>query len=109
MAIKIQLEELIIPVTIGELKFEVDTSDTSIKTLRKKAFQMEAKIKEIEKIAETSEEEAEKEVELYLQDSFDALLGEGAFEKIYKQTPALKSLAKYFIKLIEGLEKEINN
>jgi len=108
MAIIIKTEELVIPVTIGALKFQIDTSDTNIKLVRQKALKMGAKVKQIEKLAEADEEEAEQEIRMYLQESFDSLLEEGAFEQIYDQTPALNSLAKYFIQLVEGLDREIN-
>ena len=108
MAINIQTIDTIIPVTIGKLNFEIDTSDKSTKIIREKAQKMEVKIKEIEELLEIDEEQAEAEIEAYLQQSFDDLLGRSAFEMIYAQTPSIHAIAKYFVQLVQGLEQEMS-
>ena len=80
MAINIETIDTIIPVTIGKLNFEIDTSDENIKIIREKASEMEGKIKEISILLETDEAQAEAEIESYLRQAFDSLLGRSAFE-----------------------------
>ncbi|WP_017728493.1 hypothetical protein [Halalkalibacterium ligniniphilum] len=105
MAIKIQTEKTVIPVEIGELNFEFNVSDEAIKNLRKNAKIVQEEFVNINDAVD--EEKSEKAAKTVLQKGFDLLLGEGAFEKIYAQTPSIIYLMKYFIQLSEGIDKEL--
>lgn len=102
MAIKLNLKKSIIPVEIGDFKFEVDLSDE-----KANAFE-EAIIKFLKGIKELSNE-AKNESKLgdLLEDAFDELLGEGAFEKLYGYAKRLDSLAELFNELILELVSKL--
>lgn len=102
--IKIQLETPAIPVEIGKLKFEFNTSDESIQAFRDNAYVIKD---EIEKVGTADGDEFEEAKEI-LRKGFDLILGEGAFDKIYKQTPSIMSVAKYFVQLSQSISQELN-
>lgn len=102
--IKIQLETPAIPVEIGKLKFEFNTSDESILAFRQTAITFRD---ELENADATEGDEFEKAKEI-LRKGFDLMLGEGAFEKIYKQTPSVMSVTNYFVQLTQSITQELN-
>lgn len=102
--IKIQLETAAIPVEIGKLKFEFNTSDESIVAFRKTASTFRDELLNVE-ASEGDEFEIAKDI---LRKGFDLMLGEGAFEKIYKQTPSVVSLTKYFVQLTQSITEQLN-
>lgn len=102
MVIKIQTQQTGIPVEIGELTFTFDTFDESIKNLREAGNIF---TKEIEKIKE-DDEDAVLEI---TKKGYDLLLGEGAFEKLYKETPSLIQLIKIFYQLTESINQELSS
>ena len=83
MAIKIQTEEPVIPIEIGELRFEFKLTDDNIQRLY------------------DAHDDVKKEFENI------NILGEGAFDKIYKISPSIIIVVKYFWQITEGLEGEI--
>ena len=102
--IKIQLETPAIPVEIGKLKFEFDTSDESILGFRETSLSFRDELDNVE-FTEGNELEKAKDI---LRRGFDLMLGEGAFEKIYKQTPSLLSVTKYFVLLTQSITEQLN-
>lgn len=102
--IKIQLETPAIPVEIGKLKFEFNTSDESIFAFRKTATTFRDELENAD-AAEGDEFERAKEI---LRKGFDLMLGEGAFEKIYAQTPSVLSVTKYFVQLTQNITEQLN-
>lgn len=102
--IKIQLENPAIPVEIGKLKFEFDTSDESIQAFRQIATTFQGELEKVE-TAEGDEFEKAKDI---LRRGFDLMLGEGSFEKIYEQTPSVLSVTKYFVQLTQSITEQIN-
>jgi len=113
MAIKIETKQTVIPVEIGELEFEFDLGDKNMKKVEKKAKEMEQAFKKFENLEDeenfTDEENEKNEAEAQelIRGSFDYLLGEGAFDKIYEQTPNISFLGDYFLQLVEGIDNEI--
>jgi len=105
LVIKIQTEETFIPIEFGKLKFKFDTSDESIQSFYKSG---EETMKEIESISAVEGEEIET-VKAILKKGYDTFLGDGAFEKIYKQTPSVINLSSYFIQLSQSITEEIEN
>jgi len=101
MAIKIQTREVGIPVELGELKFTFDTSDESIKNFYEVGQKTLTEMKNVEE----DDLDAAKEI---LEKGYDLMLGKGAFKQIYKQTPSLIEVTKYFVKLAEGIQKELS-
>ena len=105
MTIKIQTKKTVIPVEIGKLNFEFDVSDDSVVEFRKNAKQL---YKELDGLGEVKEEEKALELSKEtLQKGFDLILGEGAFKKIYEQTPSVIFLLDYIAELSQGIEKEL--
>jgi len=109
MAIKIDIKKTIIPVEFGDLVFEFDLGDKNMKDVEKKAKEMEEKAKKYEDLSDEENEVAETEAQTFIKESFDYLLGDGAFEKIYEQTPNISFLADYFLQLVEGIGNEVSN
>ena len=102
--IKIQIETAAIPVEIGKLKFEFDTSDESILDFRKTAFTFKDELENVD-VTEGDEYEGAKDI---LRRGFDLMLGEGSFKKIYEQTPSVILVAKYFVQLTESITEQLN-
>lgn len=102
--IKIQTETPAIPVEIGELKFDFDTSDESIKRFHEGLEQMQKELSELD-IAGLGELEASKQA---LRTGYDFMLGEGTFDKIYEQTPSVISCMKYFQQLSTGIKEHLD-
>ena len=109
MAIRIQIHDTKIPIEFGDLTFEFDMGDTSMKEVRKKCLEMQERATKLgDLIDESDDEKAEEIAEKYVKDSFEYLLGEGAYEKIYKLTPSIDILTDYFFQLVDGLQREMN-
>lgn len=99
-----------------ELKFSM--TDDSIKRLYGEYDKLDDLVKEVEKTADENEYEAGKEV---LKHSMDAILGEGAFQKIYDDCQSIIIAVEYYAEIIllladelrkskvTELEKEIDN
>jgi len=102
MVIKIQTKQTGIPVELGELKFTFDTSDESIKSFHDAA---QTTLKEMENFKDDDMDAAKK----ILKKGYDLMLGKGAFEQIYEQTPSLIEVTQYFVQLAEGIENELSN
>lgn len=111
MAIKIQTKQIGIPVEIGELNFVFDTSDESVKKFRKDLDAVYEKLKKIDTNSKKTEDEDKlfDEAKNYLSEGFELVLGKGAFDEIYKQTPSVLRLVDYFVKLSEGIKEELSD
>lgn len=105
MTIRIQTEKPSIPIDFGALKFEFDTTDESVKRFYDGIEIMQAELAAIEP-QEGNEIEAAKEA---LKKGYDYMLGEGAFEKIYEQTPSVMKLVGYFQQLSESIAEKLSN
>lgn len=107
MAIRIQERKPEIPVEIGPLKFSFEVTDESVLEFRKKAIEIQKELEEL-KVDENKQEDLEacKDV---LRRGFDLLLGDGAFEKIYKLTPSVVILMDYLAQLADGINEELRN
>jgi len=106
MAIRIQTERPEIPIEIGELRFSFDLSDESIKRFREDAKQVVEELQSISLADEKDETVFERATEI-LRRGYDVMLGEGAFDKIYKLSPSLIVLMDYFRQIAEGIEREL--
>jgi len=107
MAIKIQTKKPEIPVEIGELKFTFDVSDESIQSFREEALRIQKEFHEIGH--DVDDEKALEQAKAVLKKGFDMMLGEGAFEKIYKLSPSVMICAQYFAQIVQGIEVELQN
>lgn len=101
MVIQINTKKQGIPVNIGELEFFVGTSDVDLEKFE--GLQKELK-EEFEKVKEVT---TLGELRKVLERGYDGLLGEGAFTKVYNQTPSTIECAKYLAQLYEGVLEEL--
>jgi len=102
MAIKLNLNTTVIPVEIGEFKFEINMTDE-----KEKAFQVKlnAFLKQAEQLNESSLEDEEK-LHAMIAEMYDELLGSGAFDKLYEHTPNAGILLGVFMELVTEFTKE---
>lgn len=107
MAIKIQTQKPEIPIEIGNLKFSFDVSDESVKAFREQGIKLQKELEQIE--AGLNDDSALDATKDALRRGFDLFLGEGAFDKIYELSPSIMIVADYFVRLSEGIEREIQN
>jgi len=103
MAIKISLESTVIPVQIGDLKFEIDVSDEKYEEIVSNFNGF------LEKISELDEEKAEDVVQLkdIVKEIYDQLLGEGAYEKIYAKMSNVSFVVGVLVNLVTQLTGEM--
>ncbi|MCK0473779.1 hypothetical protein [Halalkalibacter sp. APA_J-10(15)] len=108
MAIKIETQKTEIPVVIGKLEFTVDASDESSLRLRDAHKNL---LDEIEAMkAKDSNYEADfEQTKEVLKKSYDIILGDGAFDKLYEQTASIHLLSKYFMDLANSLTEELSH
>lgn len=110
MAIKIQTEETVIPVEIGKLTFGFNISDDAVSTFQNGVDKVLEKFKKLEKeISEENGSEVIGLVKQVLTEGFDFMLGEGTFEKLYKQTPSVIKLTNVFKQLSDSLKEELES
>ena len=114
MAIKIELKSTIIPVEIGELKFQIDVSDVNMEVLESKvsSFLKEVDVftkdlndgsTPIKQLEEASEELVEQFEEVY-----GELLGADSFKKIYEKMPCMVFMAQTFIQIMSQVKSELS-
>lgn len=106
MAIKIQTKKTGIPVEIGSLNFEFDTSDGSIAKFEKTSREMIKELQEVEMLKDDSEQFIVQGKEV-LERAFDFLLGDGAFKQIYAETSSIILLMNYLTQLTNGIGDEL--
>lgn len=103
--IKIQIDKPAIPIEFGKLKFAFDTSDESVEKFYGGIEKIQSDLTAIE-VDENDMMSGAKEA---LKRGYDHVLGEGAFEKIYKQTPSVMKLTSLFLVLMEHVTEELEN
>lgn len=94
--IKIDIKDTKIPFLIGPLEFSVDVSDHSLERLQAISEEMEEKFKE--PIVTIEQGRA------ILAESFDKLLGDGAFEKIYEICPSVIKCQDILWDVFDGIK-----
>jgi len=105
MAIKVSLESTVVPVELGDLKFEIDVADEKYEKIVKDFNGF------LEKIGELDEGKAEDvaQLKVIVEDIYDQLLGEGAYEQIYAKMPNIAFVAGVLVNVVAQLAKEIEN
>ncbi|MED1602600.1 hypothetical protein [Alkalihalophilus marmarensis] len=107
MAIKIQTQAPEVPVLLGELEFSIPATDEYLKSFRLTQKEFLKELDQMDK-KDSYEEDYEQSMRI-VKKAYESLLGEGAFDKAYKQTPSIIILTKYFGQIAEGLEEEFKN
>jgi len=103
MAIKFNLRSSIIPIEIGDFKFEVDLSDKNRNALADKFDSLSKQIENISKNDQTTEAEKEIEISGALKIAYDELLEEGAYDKLYGYTQSVYILSEFYEELALGV------
>lgn len=106
MAIKIQTRKTEIPIEIGHLKFAFDVSDDSIQKFREQALEVEKEFHSIS--VDEDDEKALEQAKAVLKKGFDMMLGDGAFEQIYKLSPSIMLCMDYFVQVVQGINEEVH-
>ena len=105
MAIKVNLKSTIIPVEIGDMKFEVKLDEERHQSFAKK---LQIFLEEMAQLSQEKEDDLE-----HLKSMFrvvhDALLGEGSFDMVYNAMPNLRLVENTFSQVIIGLDKELRS
>jgi len=115
MAIVIKQKTTVIPVefegTNGKTthKFEFNATDDKLENFRKSLNESYKKIKSIDKNEEglTAEKQEIKMMSI-IKETLDDMCGEGAFEKLYKETKSKVIMVSYVFSIGEGLAGEID-
>lgn len=100
MTIKIQTQDTQIPIEIGDVTLYFDMSDDNIDNLFKTQETFE------KEIAQIDNEDIESLKEM-LRKTYDLILGEGAFDKVYELSPSVVILTRYFWAIFEGIVEEV--
>lgn len=98
--IKINTQNTEIPVEMGALQFTIDSSDEGLEKLLKKYSDI---VKKMEKMKDNDNESTK----TLMAESFDALLGKGAFEQIYKQTPSVLRCVQILADLMVAIREKL--
>ena len=106
MAIKIQTQKPSIPVEIGNLKFEFDVSDESVKQFREKGLVILREFENLE-VDENDEEKSLDNAKDVVKRGYEFILGEGSFEKVYELSPSILILMKYYEQIVTGIREEL--
>lgn len=106
MAIVIQTEQPVIPIELGKLSFEFNVSDESVKEFRKNASQIQKELESLK--VSNDDDQALEQAKDVLRRGFEVMLGDGSFDAIYKQTPSVILVMKYFSQIGEGIAEELN-
>ena len=104
MAIKIELKSTIIPVEIGELKFQIDVSDVNMDVIDEK---VNAFLKEVDAFKKDLTDESAPAKKL--EEALNALLGENAYAKLYEQLKRVDLIVELFDRLMIELVKNLFN
>ena len=103
MAIKINLESTVIPVEIGDLKFQIDVTD---ETYERYVQAFNSFLDDVSELDETTSEDLTL-LKAKQRNVYDVLLGEGAFESIYELAPSVVITTGILTQVVEQLEKEM--
>ena len=103
MALKLELKSTIIPIEIGDFKFEVDMTDTKRKAIEEKLLLFTT---EAANLDENNPEDEAKLKEL-LEIMYDELFGSGAFNKLYTHTQSLEILSNVLAHTVVGIKQSL--
>ena len=102
MALKLNLKKSIFPIEIGEFEFEVDLSDDKSKAFEEKVTTFLTGINQLDEVPENETKFAE-----LLQNVFDGLLGNGAYEQLYNYAQRNDILAELLEELVLALVSKL--
>lgn len=98
--LNIDIQRTGIPIKIAGIEFFFDASLESVENYH---LQYDEIIKSIEELPET--ENVLEDTKKALEKSFDAVLGNGAFKKLYKKVPDVIALRTVFFEVVRGIDE----
>ena len=104
MAIIISLESTVIPVQIGDLKFKIDVTDEKYEKIVER---FNSFLVEIEALDEEKSEDIAK-LKGIVEEMYEELLGEGAYEKIHAKMPNISFVTGVLANLVTQLIEEVD-
>ncbi len=118
MAIKINLEEIYIPVDFGEVELKFNPSEENLMRLTKVLSGDNTSLSEIKQRLDAINEVEENATEEHLisvlklaedtaRELLDGVLGDGSFAKIYERYPSVSVVLDGFMQLAEQLPSEV--
>lgn len=109
--VKMELERNFVEIEIGDMVFEVSLSDKELLEFQNKYKQTVKEMEEIQRSRPEDEDASDTFDDLTnsLSSIYDALLGEGSYEKIYAYNGSILTLAELFFDILEAVNKEIEN
>ena len=103
MALKLELKSTIIPIEIGDFKFEVDMTDTKRKAIEEKLILFTTQAANLDE----NNPEDEAKLKGLLQVMYDELLGSGAFNQLYAHTESFEILSNVLAHTIIGIKQSL--
>lgn len=103
LSFKVQVEEVksALPIEILGMQFKIPVDDEAIERYERDHL---ALLQEIETVTEGTQIGAAREI---MKKSYDFLLGDGAFEKIYKKCPSTLALVEPYLQIHNHFVEEI--
>lgn len=98
--INIDIERTGIPIKIAGIEFFFDASLEGVENYH---IRYDEIIKSIEEMPET--ENVLQDTKEALEKSFDAVLGQGSFAKLYKKVPDVIALRTVFFEVVKGIDE----
>lgn len=81
-------------------EFWVDKTDKGLQKL-------DEALAEVNKLANQTNEENLEEMKVFMTKCVDAILGDGAFDKLYEFNPSIEIVALYFVQVALGVQEEM--
>ncbi|MGM0238426.1 hypothetical protein [Enterococcus sp. AZ103] len=105
--IKINAKRKFIPVEIGSNTFEFDLSDDAVLKMEDTLTKVVKKIESISISDELSKKERVSRLKQAQRESFDFLLGKGAYDKVYSEVKSVDGMTDVLIELENQMPQEI--
>lgn len=101
MTIRIQTEELYIPVEFGSITLKFPIDDDSLVKLEESWKEVTENIKDKSDTVDIEEQKA------LIRQAYDFLFEEGTFDKVYELVPSTMMLLDYFVEISVGIRDEL--
>ncbi|MFI3604959.1 hypothetical protein [Vagococcus fluvialis] len=106
-ALVIDVERTGFPIKIGSNEFFFDSSIEGISKYQENYMEALKEVQALEVLDDTDEKEVlSQRVEVFRK-AFDIVLGDGAFDKIYKEINDIIALERVFYKVVDGIDMHV--
>lgn len=101
--IKFNKKNNVVPIDFGEFQLEFVANDDNLKRMEQVGNKAKETIKEVENLSDLEALDTYKQA---IQEAWDALYGEGTFEKVYDFAGrSILTTSSYFFEMIDGIQK----